>query len=116
MVDEMKVVQEKQDCIGKMVKAVQWGDSCEQVVIVFHDDTFLSLQSCRVGDDTEIEMRTSFDTYHWQFPDLSAAFGDANALAMHRADVERREADRRKLRDAEKAKLQKRLRELESAE
>ncbi len=116
MVDEMKVVHDKQDCIGKTVKAVQWGDNCEQVVVVFSDDTFLSLRSHRLEDDTEIEMQTHFDTQMWQFPDLAAAFGEVKAMEMHKADVERRNAIRNKARQAEKARLQQRLRELEAGE
>ena len=112
----MKVVQDKQDCIGKTVKAIQWGDSCEQVVIVFDDDTFLTLRSRRLDDDTEIEMQTSFDTFYWQFPDLAAAFGEVNAMAMHQANVERREAARKRSREAEKARLQERLRQIEAGE
>jgi len=112
----MKVVQDKQDCIGKTVKAIQWGDSCEQVVIVFDDDTFLTLRSRRLDDDTELEMQTSFDTFDWQFPDLAAAFGEVNAMAMHQANVERREAARKRSREAEKARLQERLRQIEAGE
>jgi hypothetical protein len=112
----MKVVQGKQDCIGKTVKAVQWGDNCEQVVIVFDDDTFFSLRSRRLEDDTELEMQTEFDTYDWQFPDLSAAFGEANARLMHQADVERREVARKRSREAEKARLQERLRQIVAGE
>lgn len=112
----MKVVQDKQDCIGKTVKTVQWGDSCEQVVIVFDDDTFLSLRSRRLDDDTELEMQTSFDTFDWQFPDLVAAFGEVNAMAMHHAEVQRRETIRKRSREAEKLRLQERLRQIESGE
>lgn len=112
----MKVVQDKQDCIGKTVMAVQWGDNCEQVVIVFDDDTFLSLRSVRLEDDTEIEMQTQFDTQMWQFPDLAAAFGETTAMAMHKADVERRNAIRNKARAAEKARLKERLAELEAGD
>jgi hypothetical protein len=112
----MKVVQDKQDCIGKTVKAVQWGDCREQVVIVFDDDTFLSLRSRRLDDDTEIEMQTAFDTYNWQFRDLSAAFGEPTARLMHEADIERREAARKWSREAEKARLLERLRQIEASE
>lgn len=112
----MKVVQDKQDCIGKTVKAVQWDWTREQVVIVFHDDTFLSLRASRLDDDTEIQMQAVFDTYNWHFPDLSAAFGEPTARLMHQADVARREAVRKQLRKAEKARLQERLRQIEASE
>jgi len=116
MTTQIKAVQDKQDCIGKTVKAVQWGDSREQVVIVFHDETFLSLRSRRLDDDTEIEMQTVFDTYNWQFRDLSAAFGEASARLMHQEDIERREAARKWSRETEKARLLERLRQIEVSE
>jgi len=112
----MKAVQDKQDCIGKTVKAVQWGDSGEQVVIVFDDDTFLSLRSRRLEDDTEIEMQSVFDTYNWIFRDLSTAFGEANARLLVEATVAWREAARKRSREAEKARLQERLRQIEVSE
>jgi len=112
----MKAVQDKQDCIGKTVKAVQWSYSREQVVIVFDDDTFLSLRSRRLDDDTEIEMQTVFDTYNWLFHNLVAAFGEPTARLMHQADVEWREAARKRSREAEKARLQERLRQIEAGE
>ena len=112
----MKAVQEKADCIGRTVKSVAWGDNDQQVVIAFDDDTFLALRSVRVGDETEIELLKSFDTHYWQFADLEEAFGKPAAMAMHKEDVERREAQDRKWRQAEKARLQERLRYLETSE
>lgn len=104
----MKLIEDERDCIGKTVKVIQWGDSGEQVVIAFDDETFLSLRSSRLGDDTEIEMQTHFDPLSWQFPGLVAAFGEQEARSMHNAEVERREAIRRRAREEERARLKAR--------
>lgn len=113
----MKIIQNKQECIGKTVKAIQQGDSDEQIVVVFDDDTFLSLRSRRAGDEfTEIEIQTRFDPFDWQFPDMEAAFGYDNAKAMHEAEAKRREETNRRWKEDEKARLRERLRQIEDGE
>ena len=109
----MKLLTELADAVGRVVLAVQQGGNDEELVVVFADETFLSFRSCRVCDDTEIEVQSHFDPMGWQFPDLEAAFGNVSAMALHNAEVERREAASRKWKEEKRARLERELRALD---
>ncbi len=108
----MKLI-DAEEAVGRVVRAVQQGDNDEQIVIVFADETFLSLRSRRLDDDTEIEVQTHFNPMEWQFPDLEEAFGRTAAMAMHQAEVERRETDRLRWLKEKRERLQRELRALD---
>lgn len=110
----MKLLIEASEVVGRVVRGIHHGGNDEEIVIVFADDTFLSLRSRRLDDDTEIEVQRHFDPIGWQFPELEAAFGKETALALHQAEVDRREAARRKWKEEKRARLESELRALDS--
>ncbi len=113
----MRQIIEASECVGKRITAIQLGNNDAQVVIVFDDETFVALRARRTYDgEAEIEVETSFSPLGWQHVDLQSAFGDAQAKAMHDAEVDRQAVERAKWLDRRKAELREELRKLESQE